>query len=113
LSRALSNKLALLPEADPVRLSEFHVPARHAATFPWVSHALWYYAQMVRWRQIEVSPEHVATARATYRPDLYRAALGSINTDLPGADIKVERFFDGRVFDPLHDVRAEPFHPAR
>jgi hypothetical protein len=38
--------------------------------------------------------------RATYRPDLYRAALGRVAADIPSVDLKVERFFDGRDFDP-------------
>jgi NitT/TauT family transport system ATP-binding protein len=62
-----------------------------------------------------------SAAAACFRPDLYRAALGPIAADLPGASSKVEgaldsrtavassrgetflgpdRFFDGRRFDP-------------
>ena len=100
LHRALAGSLALQPRADPVSLSEFFVPSGHAATFPWVSHAAWIYEQMVRWRQVEFLPEYAAAARATYRPDLYRAALAQLNSDIPKADAKSERFFDGRTFDP-------------
>jgi hypothetical protein len=82
------------------------VTARHAATFPWVSHAIWIYEQMVRWRQIERLPEYAATARATYRPDLYRAALAQLDVDIPSTDVKVEHFFDGRTFDPAGSVIA-------
>ena len=67
------------------------------------------------------SVEHDATARDTYRPDLYRAALKPLGVALPGANAKVEGalriptpvgsagaslvlgpdgFFDGEVFDP-------------
>lgn len=105
LHRALTNRLALLPGAEPTALPDFYVPARHAATFPWVSHALWLYAQMVRWRQIEFSVEHTAAVRTTYRPDLYRAALASLDVDIPQTDMKVERFFDDRRFDPA-DLQA-------
>jgi two-component system, oxyanion-binding sensor len=100
LHRALSGRLALQPGADPTALADFFVPSSHHATFPWVSHALWMYAQMVRWGQVEVSPEREAAVRMTYRPDLYRAALASVDADMPSIDVKVERFFDGRVFDP-------------
>jgi NitT/TauT family transport system ATP-binding protein len=62
-----------------------------------------------------------AAARACFRPDLYRAALGPIGADLPGASEKLEgslahrtevastlgrlllgpdSFHDGRIFDP-------------
>jgi len=100
LHGALKGRLALLPGAHPVPLEEFFVPARHSATFPWVSHAQWMYAQMVRWRQIELLPEYAAAARGTYRPDIYRAALAQLDVDIPRADTKPELFFDGRTFTP-------------
>jgi NitT/TauT family transport system ATP-binding protein len=56
---------------------------------------------MVRWRQVEFLPEYAATARATYRPDLYRAALAPLDADIPSTDLKPERFFDGQTYDPL------------
>lgn len=90
------------------------------ASFPWRSQAMWIAARAAqRWG---VDPEAArAAAGACYRPDLYRAALGPLGADLPGASSKVEgalesrlgvasaqgalflgpdRFFDGRVFDP-------------
>jgi NitT/TauT family transport system ATP-binding protein len=100
---------------------DFLIFARKAATFPWVSHALWFYSQMVRWRQAELSEAGLVAARSTYRPDLYRAALKPLGVSLPGASAKAEGalkaetpvassngrmllgpdgFFDGRVFDP-------------
>ena len=100
LHRALSGWVALQPGADPMALADFFVPSSHHATFPWVSHALWMYAQMVRWRQVEFSSEHEAAVRGTYRPDLYRAALAGVCADIPSKDLKIERFFDGRDFDP-------------
>ena len=45
---------------SPCRSADFYVPASHHANFPWVSHALWLYTQMVRWRQVEFSAEHLA-----------------------------------------------------
>jgi two-component system, oxyanion-binding sensor len=100
LHRALAGRIALLPGANPVPIDEFFIPARHAANFPWASHAVWIYEQMVRWRQIELLPEYAAAARATYRPDIYRAALAHLDTDIPRADTKPELFFDGREFTP-------------
>lgn len=95
--------------------------AERAATFPWVSHALWLYTQMVRWRQVGFSAASAEIAGATYRPDLYRAALAPLGVAVPSACSKVEGaltretpvgtatgrltigpdgFFDGRMFDP-------------
>lgn len=104
-------------------VSDFLVPFAKAATFPWKSHALWFYAQMVRWGQVSHTAEHATAARETYRPDLYRAALKPLGIALPVANAKVEGalksatpvgsagasltlgpdgFFDGSLFDPDH-----------
>ncbi|MDL2402596.1 CmpA/NrtA family ABC transporter substrate-binding protein [Rhizobium mayense] len=102
-------------------VKDFFVPRAKAATFPWKSHALWFYTQMVRWGQV-VHDEHNETiARSTYRPDIYRSALQPLGVALPGASAKVEGalrvetpvgstgasltlgpdgFFDGSLFDP-------------
>ncbi|MBD9650753.1 ABC transporter substrate-binding protein [Ensifer sp. ENS09] len=99
---------------------DFFVPNAKAATFPWKSHALWFYSQMVRWRQIEHTAERQRIAAETYRPDIYRAALKHLGIAMPSASAKVEGaltvetpvgssgaltlgpdgFFDGGRFDP-------------
>lgn len=99
---------------------DFFVPNAKAATFPWKSHALWFYTQMVRWRQIEHTAERQRIAAETYRPDIYRAALKHLGIAMPSASAKVEGaltvetpvgssgaltlgpdgFFDGGRFDP-------------
>jgi NitT/TauT family transport system ATP-binding protein len=102
-------------------VADFFVPFAKAATFPWKSHALWFYSQMVRWGQVAHTSEHATIARETYRPDLYRAALKPLGVALPVANAKVEGalkfatpvgsagasltlgpdgFFDGGLFDP-------------
>ncbi|MFG1292874.1 CmpA/NrtA family ABC transporter substrate-binding protein [Xanthobacter versatilis] len=104
-----------------IRVEDFFVPLAKAATFPWKSHALWFYSQMVRWGQVPHTPANQAVARDTYRPDLYRSALLPLGASLPGANMKVEGalreetfvgasganlllgpdgFFDDKVFDP-------------
>ncbi len=101
-------------------VQDFFVPYAKAATFPWKSHALWFYTQMVRWRHIVHSDHHQRIAGDTYRPDLYRNALRELNVAMPSASSKVEGallaetpvgssgaltlgpdgFFDGNLFDP-------------
>ncbi len=104
-----------------VAVSDFFVPFAKGATFPWKSHALWFYSQMVRWGQVQHTAENAQIARETYRPDLYRAALKPLGIALPVANAKVEGaltaatpvgssgaslvlgpdgFFDGGLFDP-------------
>ena len=106
---------------DIRRAEDFFVPFAKAATFPWKSHALWFYSQMVRWGQVAHTGANAATARETYRPDIYRAALKPLGVALPAANAKVEGalrgptpvgsagasltlgpdgFFDGALFDP-------------
>ncbi len=121
LRRALGSKLRLASGTEPVHVPEFFVPSSHTATFPWASHALWFYSQMVRWQQARFSAEDTDRARATYRPDLYRQALAPLGASLPKTDFKTELttersfalttgdeslhftaegFFDGKVFEP-------------
>lgn len=121
LRRALNGRLRLTHDGAVVHVPEFFVTSRHTATFPWASHALWFYSQMVRWQQTSFSMSALETARATYRPDIYRQALAPLGISIPMTDFKIERtteehftvsdanaalsfsaegFFDGRVFEP-------------
>lgn len=117
---ALSGRLDL--GAGIIRtIDDFFLPFDKAANFPWKSHALWFYTQMVRWGQVAHTAENSRTAHETYRPDLYRAALKPLGVALPAANAKVEGaltaptpvgsagaslvlgpdgYFDGKVFDP-------------
>lgn len=120
IERALAGRL----EAAPGRFvptADFFIPHDRAANFPWVSHALWFYSQMVRWGHVAHTPDNARRAAACYRPDLYRAALAPLRASVPSANSKVEGallhpapvgavrgtlslgpdgFFDGKVFDP-------------
>ncbi|MEI3856271.1 MULTISPECIES: CmpA/NrtA family ABC transporter substrate-binding protein [unclassified Ensifer] len=101
-------------------VKDFFVPNAKAATFPWKSHALWFYTQMVRWGQVAHADPHQRVAGNTYRPDIYRSALKTLGLAMPAASSKVEGalrmetpvgssgaltlgpdgFFDGNLFDP-------------
>jgi NitT/TauT family transport system ATP-binding protein len=121
IERALSGRLIKTATSAAELVPDFLSFHDHAANFPWQSHSLWFYSQMVRWRQIAHSRKRAEKARQVYRPDLYRAALAGIGVDLPRASAKVEGalnartpvasrkgsmllgpdgFFDGRLFDP-------------
>ncbi len=100
LRSALASRFVLLPGCAARHVEGFFSAASHDATFPWTSHALWLYTQMVRWGQVMHSGENAAAARRTYRPDLYRHAVDPLGVRLPDEDSKIERFFDGGVFDP-------------
>ncbi len=111
IARALTGRLAVDKHAF-ANVDDFFTPCDRLATFPWPSHALWFYSQMVRWQQIAYDPSQVAIVRSSYRPDLYRSALEPIGAPVPDDDLKTEGtiaeeaspgsggFFDGEVFDP-------------
>lgn len=103
------------------QVPDYYIPHAGAANFPWKSHALWYYSQMVRWGEVAASQGNAAIAAASFRPDLYREALRPLSAPLPLADFKTDgehdaprdvpaengplsmgpdRFFDGAIFDP-------------
>jgi two-component system, oxyanion-binding sensor len=102
LLRGLSGRLELM-RGDTLGVPDFYVPHARSATFPWTTHALWYYSQMVRWGGVSHTPKNALRAFHTYRPDLYRAAIAPFGAALPTADSKTlgpEIFFDGVPFDP-------------
>ena len=89
---------------------------------------------MVRWNYLEASAAAEAAASRVFRSDIYRRALAGGQTPLPGASMKVEgsldeplpvgsdrgtltlgpdRFFDGRVFDPIRIADYLASFPAR
>jgi NitT/TauT family transport system ATP-binding protein len=121
LLRILSGQVRLGPDGAERSVPDFILFHRNAANFPWTSHALWIYSQMLRWGQAQPSAAAEAVVRRVYRTDIYRATLGPAGIPLPGANAKLEgslgdplhvgalsgslllgpdRFFDGRVFDP-------------
>jgi two-component system, oxyanion-binding sensor len=75
-------------------VTDFFVPFARAATFPWQSHALWLYSQMVRWGHVKHSAANADLALKSYRPDIYRAALKPLNVALPGANSNENRQSD-------------------
>jgi len=120
--RAMTGQMIYVPGEAARAQPDFHVFHRYAANFPWRSHAIWFLAQMARWGRIERPADWLAAAREVYRPDRYRAAAEALGMPSPQGDLKTEgshalpwtladatapltlgadRFFDGRLFDPL------------
>lgn len=112
---------SILGASVPSGGRDFFQPHARAATFPWQSHALWFYSQMVRCGYVDHSAANAVTARQSYRPDIYRAVMTGLGAPVPSANSKVEGaltetiavgassqflylgpdgFFDGAVFDP-------------
>jgi ABC-type nitrate/sulfonate/bicarbonate transport system substrate-binding protein len=93
IARALSGRIEAESGVTNV-IEDFFIPEKDEANLPNPRYALWFYSQMVRWGDVQHSPENATVAAACYRPDIYRAAV-------PGkASTRISAFFDGRPFDP-------------
>lgn len=125
IERALSGRFVISDRGEERQVDPFIAFNHGAAGFPWRSQAAWIGAQLAG--RLGLDPDTATTAaRAVFRSDLYRQALHGAGADLPGASEKAEgavgrrlavasesgrlflhpdRFFDGRVFDPLSASR--------
>nr|WP_321459755.1 ABC transporter substrate-binding protein [uncultured Cohaesibacter sp.] len=104
-----------------IHIPDFYLSASRAALYPWNSHALWFYSQMVRWGHAPCSDALIAKVRKTFSPALLKQALTPLGISLPVAEEKPEgsfshaialpgtageitfgpdQFFEGRIFDP-------------
>ncbi|MCC8931974.1 CmpA/NrtA family ABC transporter substrate-binding protein [Rhizobium sp. 'Codium 1'] len=105
IRRVLAGEFSLDACGNRRLIRDYFVFHRQAANYPQANQALWIYSQMIRWGQVDFSPDNMQRVQSAYRTDLYRDALGteaSLPEDaglLPGASPS-DRFMDGRVFDP-------------
>jgi ABC-type nitrate/sulfonate/bicarbonate transport system substrate-binding protein len=95
IGRALSGNIATGGQERTI-VPEFFLPHAHNATYPHVTHGLWLYSQMVRWGDVQHTERNAERAGASFRPDLYRHAIGE--SDAPAGGVL--DFFDGKPFDP-------------
>lgn len=123
VERALTGRLAITAAGEERPTPRFLEFFAAAANFPWRSQGLWIAEALADLSGADRSRLRAA-ARASFRTDLFRQALGPIGADLPGASEKIEgamavptavastlgklvlgpdRFFDGAVFDPSDD----------
>jgi len=94
--RGLSGHLEIAP-GQFAQVDDYFIPQAQGANYPWPGHALWFYSQMARWREVAHTPDRAARAAACYRPDLFDAVLPGAKPAAPHAP---QAFFDGRRFDP-------------
>jgi two-component system, oxyanion-binding sensor len=121
IRRVVQDLVLFSRDCEPLHIPDFMFQHREAANFPWVSQAAWLYVQMVEADQTLPSLADYELAQSVFRPDIYRAAVGSLGATLPGASSKLEggiraptgvgslqgrlilgadSFFDGKSFDP-------------
>ncbi|MEX3017590.1 ABC transporter substrate-binding protein [Gymnodinialimonas hymeniacidonis] len=120
IDRALSGHLTISPSGDVREIENFLEFHNGAASFPWRSQAKWIARQICSRTNMDFAAT-TERAGAVFRSDLFRAAMGETEADLPGASEKVEGsithqtavasaagrvvlernvFLDGRIFDP-------------
>ena len=75
----------------------------NSASFPFKSHDLWFLTEDMRWGVLPQKTNTKALIGKVNRSDIWRAAAKSIGQAGPAGDSRgVERFFDGKVFDPAN-----------
>ena len=75
-------------------------------SYPWKSLDTWFVTENIRWGKFEPTLDIKALVAKTNRSDLWlEAAKGLGLKDVPSGDSRgVEKFFDGKVFDPADPV---------
>jgi nitrate/nitrite transport system substrate-binding protein len=79
---------------------------RDFASYPFQSHELWFLTENVRWGKFTGKEDFKALISKVNREDLWRAAAKELK--VPAAQVPkstsrgVEKFFDGKVFDPAN-----------
>ncbi len=77
---------------------------RDDASYPFQSHELWFLTENVRWGKFTGTEDFKALISKVNREDLWRSAAKALG--IPAAQVPkttsrgVEKFFDGKVFDP-------------
>jgi NitT/TauT family transport system ATP-binding protein len=75
IAALLDGRLVIAPDGATRAHGQFFILDGAASLRPDRRHALWLYAQMVRWQQVEHSAGAAAKAAEVYRSDLFDAAL--------------------------------------
>ena len=123
IDRALSGRFTISTRAEQREVEGFLNFHDGAANFPWRSQAKWIADRIALANGLDRA-EAQRIAGGIFRADLYREHMAGGDVDLPGASEKLEgsirhgtavashkgglilqpdRFFDGRIFDPIPD----------
>lgn len=73
------------------------------ASFPYKSHDLWFLTENQRWGKLPVSLDTKGVIGKVNRSDIWRKAAAMLGGKGPASDSRgVEKFFDGKTFDPAN-----------
>lgn len=84
------------------------------ASFPFKSHDLWFVTENVRWGVLPQATNKMALVNKVNRADIWRASAKALGVAAPASDSRgVERFFDGKVFDPANPAAYLASQPIK
>jgi nitrate/nitrite transport system substrate-binding protein len=73
------------------------------ASFPYKSHDLWFLTEEQRWGKLPMSLNKNGIIAKVNRSDIWRKAAATLGGKGPASDSRgVEKFFDGKVFNPAN-----------
>ncbi|MNE94612.1 Nitrate transport protein NrtA precursor [compost metagenome] len=75
---------------------------RDHASYPFQSHDSWFLTENIRWGKFAPDTDIKALVAKVNREDIWREAARELGvSDIPSSTSRgVEKFFDGKVFDP-------------
>ena len=77
---------------------------RDQASFPFKSHDTWFLTESQRWGRVKPDADIAALVGKVNGSDLWRSAAKALSVaDIPASDSRgIEKFFDGKSFDPAN-----------
>ncbi len=113
IRRTFDGRLKVAPDGT-IRVSDRYILiGREGAARPNPAHAAWLYAQMVRWKQVPLSAELLAKAKAVFRPDIYDRIVGAPTAPPKGEPMDGVGAFTGPQFDDSNLVKYLAAWPSR
>ncbi|MBP7080854.1 MAG: ABC transporter substrate-binding protein [Rhodocyclaceae bacterium] len=70
-----------------------------AATFPYLSDAMWFMTQHKRWGLLKDDPDYLAMAKQVNRIDIYKQAATAAGAPIPKSDMRSHKLVDGVIWD--------------
>ena len=70
--------------------------------FPFYSHGAWFLTQFRRWGLLKQDIDYLEVARQVNQVPLYTEVAKSMGVPVPSSAVKLEKLFDGVVFDPAN-----------
>jgi nitrate/nitrite transport system substrate-binding protein len=97
--RAISISVTVVSRAAPYKM----ILCR-SRLLPFKSHDMWFLTEEQRWGKLPMNLNKGAAIAKVNRADIWRAAAAKVGgVPVPPSDSRgVEKFFDGKTFDPGH-----------